>query len=277
LPLPTGDPPRAFSLSWSVTRSTWPLPNHLPRRRPGPSRCRRWASTACASFERQAPIRADDQPVVDTVRATTPTPAVLAVWLLAASARLTNSPGSDTADAERPDSGRRMPRCPDAQLDTGRRTPTPDSGHLDAHTGHWTPHRSRDIARVDTGRSHRTLGRRMLLRTGQADKARPAPDFLGTTPSGCPLGRRTVFLRTAPAALGVPCRLGGEATCQYAKTAYRAVRQLLGRLAGQAAPRRTALLGRFRVERRARRWRPSGIWRRLGVLMWLWSRSGSSP
>jgi hypothetical protein len=25
-----------------------------------------------------------------------------------------------------------------------------------------------------------------------------------------------VFLRTAPAALGVPCRLGGEATCQCA-------------------------------------------------------------
>src|SRR5829696_3851443 len=34
--------------------------------------------------------------------ATTPTPAVLAVWLLAASTRLTNSPGSDPADAETP-------------------------------------------------------------------------------------------------------------------------------------------------------------------------------
>jgi hypothetical protein len=144
LPLPTGDPPRASSLSWSATRSTWPLPKHLPRRRPGPSRCRRWPSTACASFERQAPTRADDQPVVDTVRATTPTPAVLAVWLLAASARLTNSPGSDTADAERPDSGCRIPRCPDAQLDTGHRTPDAHTGQrtpgrLDAHTGHWTP------------------------------------------------------------------------------------------------------------------------------------------
>jgi hypothetical protein len=51
-----------------------------------------------------------------------------------------------------------------------------------------------------------------------------------------------VFLRTAPAAFGVLCRLGGEATCQYAKTAYRAVRQLLGRFAGQAAPRRIALV-----------------------------------
>ena len=85
--------------------------------------------------------------------------AFLAVWLLAASARLTNSPGSDTADAHRPDSGRRMPRCPDAQLDTGHRAPTPDSGHpdagrwsrgashawtLDAHTGHWTPDAAED-------------------------------------------------------------------------------------------------------------------------------------
>jgi hypothetical protein len=84
---------------------------------------------------------------------TTPTPAVFAVWLLAASARLTNSPGSDTAAVERPDSGRRMPRGPDAQLDTGHRTPTPDSGHPDAGRrsrghrtrGHWTRgHRTQD-------------------------------------------------------------------------------------------------------------------------------------
>jgi hypothetical protein len=65
---------------------------------------------------------------------------------------------------ERCDSGRRMPRCPDAQLDTGRRTPTPDRGHpdawtpgrrtpvawtpqawtLDAHAGHWTPDAAED-------------------------------------------------------------------------------------------------------------------------------------
>jgi hypothetical protein len=143
--------------------------------------------------------------------ATTPTPAVLAVWLLAASARLTNSPGSDTADVERPDSGRRMPRCPDAQLDTGHRTPTPDSGHPDAGRrsrghrtrGHWT-------------RGHWTpdTGHRMLLRLTRQGQLRIS---WATTPSGCPLGRRTVFLRTAPAVLGVPCRLGGEAACQCAK------------------------------------------------------------
>ena len=40
----------------------------------------------------------------------------------------------------------------------------------------------------------------------------------------------------------------------------RTTRQPLGRLAGQAAPRRTAVLGRCRVERRAAWWLPSGIW-----------------
>jgi hypothetical protein len=59
-------------------------------------------------------------------------------------------------DAERPDSGRRMARCPDAQLDTGHRTLDAHTGHwtpvawtshawtLDAHTGHWTPDAAED-------------------------------------------------------------------------------------------------------------------------------------
>jgi hypothetical protein len=106
--------------------------------------------------------------------------------------RLTNSPGSDTAGAERPDSGRRMPRCPDAQLDTGHRTPNTHTGRrtpgrLDAHTGHWTP-----VAWTSHTRGHWTLtpdtGRRMLLRTGQADKARPAPDILGHHAERLPAG-----------------------------------------------------------------------------------------
>ena len=40
-------------------------------------------------------------------------------------------------------------------------------------------------------------------------------------------------------------------------------RQLLGHTAGQAAPRRTAVLRRFRVERRAAWWLPSGIRRQV--------------
>jgi hypothetical protein len=193
--------------------------------------------------------------------ATTPTPAVLAVWLLAASARLTNSPGSDTADVERPDSGRRMPRCPDAQLDTGHRTPTPDSGHPDAGRrsrghrtrGHWT-------------RGHWTpdTGHRMLLRLTRQGQLRIS---WATTPSGCPLGRRTVFLRTAPAVLGVPCRLGGEAACQCAKLPIALSDSCS--VALPAAKRRLGALlssDELRVERRAAWWLPSGTCRAGGCV-----------
>jgi hypothetical protein len=61
---PTGNP-RAHPASSAATRSTWPLPNHLPRRRkskPTP----RLAPQSCASLDRQIPTRADDKPVVDT-------------------------------------------------------------------------------------------------------------------------------------------------------------------------------------------------------------------
>jgi hypothetical protein len=90
--------------------------------------------------------------------ATTPTLAVLAVWLPAASPRSTSSSGSDTADAGThgyqmltPDTRRRTP---------GRRTPGhPDTGHPDAQTP--TP---------DTGhrsRGHRTRGRRTPAEDGR--------------------------------------------------------------------------------------------------------------
>ena len=176
-PAPPGRPggrawPLAEDLPTTTAKPTPPLAQHGLRqlRAPGSDSGRR-------------------QPVVDTVRATTPTPAILAVWLLAASARLTNSPGSDTADAERPDSGRPMPRCPDAQLDTGHRTrPTPDSGHPDA----WTPHRTLDTGRVDTARvdtgPHTGHWTSDAAETGQADKARPAPDILGHHAERLPAG-----------------------------------------------------------------------------------------
>jgi hypothetical protein len=177
--------------------------------------------------------------------ATTPTTAILAVWLLAASARLTNSPGSDTADAERPDSGRPMPRCPDAQLDTGHRTP--DAGRLHRTADTRTPgrpHRTLDTGHRSRGhrtRGHWTLtpdtGRRMLLRPDRLTRHGQLRIFWAITPSGCPLGCRTVFLRTAPAALGVPCSLGGEATCQCAKLpiALSAAARSLRRPSGASA------------------------------------------
>ena len=70
-----------------------------------------------------------------------------------------------------------------------------------------------------------------------------------TTPSDRTLGRPTMFLWTAPAALDSPCRLGGEAAFQR-EIASR--RQLLGRSA-EVERRLGALLSsdEFRVERRA--------------------------
>ena len=221
--LPTSGPcPTGSSLvGQAVKPGRWPRTSLRPR----PSRCLRWPNTACASLERQAPTRADDQPVVDTVRGDHADHGHPRGVLLAASARLTNSPGSDTADAERRIADA---RCPDARtpnLDTGHRTPdagrlhrtadTRTPGRHTGHTGHrtpvaWTPHAWTLDLTPDTGR-------RMLLRPDRLTRHGQLRIFWAITPSGCPLGCRTVFLRTAPAALGVPCRLGGEATCQCAK------------------------------------------------------------
>ena len=112
-----------------------------------------------------------------------------------------------------PDSGRRT-----ADTWTLRRPHrTLDSGPMDrqawtlvARTGHWTPDAGRGRGQADEGAAG--------IRTSWA-----------TTPSDRALGRPTVFLWTAPAALGSPCRLGGEAAFQR-ETASR--RQLLGRSAG---------------------------------------------
>jgi hypothetical protein len=107
---------RAPGLSWSATRSSWPLPNHLPRRRPSPNRNLRWPSTASRSW---------------TQRATTPTPAIPAIGLSAHR----RAPG--------PHSGRTQRTR--QRTDTGRphRTPTPDPGQRTPGrsdgTGHWTP------------------------------------------------------------------------------------------------------------------------------------------
>ena len=122
-------------------------------------------------------------------------------------------------------SGRGNAQTPDA--DTGRRT---------ADT--WTlrrPHRTLDIGPVD--RQAWTLVARTGHRTPDAGRGRGQADegaagirtSWATTPSDRALGRPTVFLWTAPAALGSPCRLGGEAAFQR-EIASR--RQLLGRSAG---------------------------------------------
>jgi hypothetical protein len=106
-----------------------------------------------------------------------------------------------TLDAGHPDAG---------HPDTGHRTP----GRSDADTGHWTPVAWTSHARTpDAGRGR--------TRTGGPRHGRH-PDILGPPRrAAAPLGRRSVFLWMAPAALGSPCKLGGEATCQP-ETTYRA-------------------------------------------------------
>jgi hypothetical protein len=190
------------------------MPNHLPRRRPGPHRRLGWPSTACASFEHEAPTQADDSRSW-TQRATTPTPAIPAIR------RPTHrrAPGPHFGRTQRTRQ----------RTNTGRRHRTPDSAHLDAQTpAPDTGQRSRGQASVDTGRWHRTpdTGRGR----GQADEgAAGIRTSWATTPSDRTLGRPTVFLWTAPAALDSPCRLGDDAAFQR-EIASR--RQLVGRSAG---------------------------------------------
>ena len=135
-PAPTNErSSRAPGLSWSATRSSWPLPNHLPRRRPGPNRRLGWPSTTCASFEHEARLRQTTSRAW-TQRATTPTPAIPAVRLPAPPPRSRTSLRPDTADA-----ATHKHRTPTPDADTGRRT---------ADT--WTlrrPHRTLDIGPVD--------------------------------------------------------------------------------------------------------------------------------
>ena len=205
--LPTSGPCPTGS-SWSAARSSLAAGRGPPGDHGHADASVGPARPAPASSVRRQP-RADDQPVVDTVggdHADSGRPGRVAARGIGALDELTRFGHRRRGNARIADTG-----CPDA------RTPIPDSGHPDA----WTPtpdtgHRSRDIARVDTGRSHRTLdagccwGPDRLTRHGQLRIS------WAITPSGCPLGRRTVFPRTAPAALGVPCRLGGAATCQCA-------------------------------------------------------------
>ena len=173
-PAPTNErSSRAPGLSWSATRSSWPLPHHLPRRRPGPHRRLGWPSTACASFEHEAPTQADDEPGRDAAgdHAGPGHPSRTAACPTAALQDLTSAGHS----------GRGNTQTPDAH--TGHRTP--DSGRRTADT--WTlrrPRRTLDSGPVDrqgwtlvarTG--HRTLDTRHRMLAEDVDrltKARPA-------------------------------------------------------------------------------------------------------
>jgi len=151
---------------------------HLPRRRPGPNRRLGWPSTACASFEHEAPTQAGDEPGMDAAgdhadpghpsrTAACPTPAALQ--------GLTSAGHSGRGNAQTPG------------VRTRRRHRTPDSGHLDAQTpapdtGHWsrgqqawtlvarTGHRTPDTGHRTPDTGHRTLAED----ADKVTKARPA-------------------------------------------------------------------------------------------------------
>src|SRR5829696_2453732 len=129
-------------------------PTTSRRRRPGPNRRLRWPSTACASFEDEAPTQADNEPGMDPAgdHADPGHPSHTAACPTAALQDLTSAGHSGRGNAQTPDA------------DTGRRTVdtwtlrrphrTLDSGPVDrqawtlvARTGHRT---------LDTGRWPRT-------------------------------------------------------------------------------------------------------------------------
>jgi hypothetical protein len=155
--------------------------------------------------------------------------------------------GADTADAnaERADTD---PGTPDVH--TGQWTA--DRGHH--MRGHWTFTRTPDTGRVDaTEYSDRATS------TRQAPDRYPGPP----RPPDRPLGRRTVDLWTAPAALGND---DGSATMRYLPARdylqhYHASAQSLcrpSRALAHCSPRND------RVERKAAGWLPSGIRRHGG-------------
>ena len=155
---------------------------------------------------------------------------LLAVWLPAASTRSTKSP------VQTP-----WTRTWNARTPTpGHRTSTPDSGQRT-----WTsPARTLDV-HPDTGRVDATEYSDRATSTRQAPDRHPGPP-----PPDRPLGRRTMDLWTAPAALGND---DGSATVRYLPAReclqhYQAPAQSLCR------PSRALVhcsLRRLRVERRA--------------------------
>jgi hypothetical protein len=128
------------SCASSLSRSAWPVANHRPRRRPSPKSTLRWPSTACASFERQAPTSGRRRAVMNMA--------------------------GDHADPGHPKPyGCRPPPHPATSLPVGHRdAQTPDAGH-------WTPGRS------DARTGHRSPGQAPVgHRTLAADTGHRMPD-----------------------------------------------------------------------------------------------------
>jgi hypothetical protein len=153
-------------------------PTTSRRRRPSPNRNLRWPSTACASFEHEAPTQADHEPGMDAAgdHADPGHPSHRAACLTAALQDLTSAGHSGRGNAQTPDAH------------TGRRHRTPtDSGHLDARMAPDTGHPSLGQASVDTGRSHRTPDTGHWTLAEDADRVTTARPASG--PPGPPRGQ----------------------------------------------------------------------------------------
>jgi hypothetical protein len=138
----------------------------------------------------------------------------------------------------------------------GRRT----HGHRrwipDVHTGHWTADAWTSHARTLDGHTgHRTADAWTRPRSGQDDlgTAGIRIDILDTTTTRLPAGTPNRGPVDGACGARQRSRLGDGEVPASARlpTAYRTPRRLLGRSVGQAAPWRTAVLRRLRVERRA--------------------------
>jgi hypothetical protein len=134
------------------------------------------------------PTQADDEPGMDAA-GDHADPGHLSRTAACPAPRSTTSLRPDTADAA---THKHRTPTPDA----GQRTP----GRSDARTGHWTP--------VPSGgkRGHWSLAPDTGRGRGQGDEgAAGIPTSWATTPSDHALGRPTMFLWTAPAALDNSC------------------------------------------------------------------------
>jgi hypothetical protein len=225
---------RAPGLSRSATRSSWPLPNHLPtttaRSKPTPRlaqhHLRQLRARGSDSGRRRAGHGRSGRP-------RRPRPSQPYGCLLHRRA-----PGSHFGRTQRTRQ----------RTNTGRphRAPTPDT---------WTlrrPHRTLDIGPVDRQARTPDTGHRTLAEdVDRLTKARPASDLLGHHAERPRAGTPNRVLVDGACGARQPMQARRRGRPPARDSVSPAVAWSLRW--GPAAPRRTAVLGRFRVESRARR------------------------
>jgi hypothetical protein len=119
-----------------------PLPERLPRRRPGPARRRRWPSTARAGSAARLWLGQLPEPFADMAGRFRPSwPCGRPPRRSAPRSHLVRTPRTPTRNTRTPTRDAERPH-PDRHWTPGHWTPDPWTSHartLDAHTGHRTP------------------------------------------------------------------------------------------------------------------------------------------